>query len=177
MTDSNFEQGEREGFREKKMHQWTELRQEVSTVRESLVIPAMQHPFDTPFRQTCRAYVMTCFSWIDLLAAYWNRAGIPSNQSQRMTVFMHTYMGIATKKANVTIHTWRHPLAHEAGIRVVDDATTRYLPSENWEVTADQHLTLIEAGTWADATRQGQKKVRRVSLGLFNLMDDVERVT
>lgn len=175
MTSQDFERWEREGFRDKRMLQWSELRQEISTFHENLVIPAMQHPFDSPFRQTCRAYVMTCFSWIDLLAAYWNRAGIPSNQSQRMTVFMNAYMGIATKNASVAIHAWRHPLAHEAGIRVVDDATTRYVPFETWQVTADKHMALIEAGTWSDATQQGPKRVRRVSLGLFNLVDDVER--
>ncbi len=92
--------------------------------------------------QTLYGYMMVCFSWIDLLSAYW--AGGNTNQTPRMINFMDKYISPNREAYNVAVKCWRHVLMHTAEPRRLQESNTKveYDWLLHWwrELPAEQHF-------------------------------------
>ena len=170
----DLERHERAKFRRLITAEVEEFDEEVRTVFRAVVMPLQELPHEQRFPGTLQSYVLNCFSLIDMLSAYWSRS---VDQSERIAAFMRKYMRVEGASARAAVNIWRHMLMHEHLQRIGEDRTTLYMSGTYWELPKDEHLILKRNDDyWPDSECvPPRKKVRIISVGLLNLVEDIER--
>jgi hypothetical protein len=160
---------------------------EAREIYSQMVEPKKRHHYDSsPYNLTLRAYVMHCFSWIDLASQYYSQS---DTQTKRMEAFLRRYMEIDGESAHVVVNLWRHTLAHgpfprarlHRPVRLTPtrSCSTDYWPNLAWQTAKDEHLRIRmrqedeDVGDEEYGVIYGDgRKARMMTLGLFNLIAD-----
>lgn len=141
------------------------LEREVMEVYEGLVLPTWGKEMHG-FPQTLYGYMMECFSYIDLLSAYWK--GNENDQTKRMLSFMNTYIRSASEENSVAIQVWRHKLMHTSRPRSLMNENTNkvYYWLLHWyeHLPEEQHFTFCETN---------DRKI--LNVGLVYLIKDISK--
>ena len=135
-------------IRDELLAQLRDLRQEVEVVYAALVLP---HWGDTElhgFPRTLYGYVMSSFSFVDLLSHY--RYPGERQQTNRMRKFLSAYTGARPDAAAVAVQMWRHTLMHTANPQpVLEKGTGKvygWLLHWREHLPRDQHMRFQQPG-------------------------------
>jgi hypothetical protein len=142
------------------------LMREAELVYTSLVLPRWCSPNDHGFPQTPYGYMMSTFSFVDVLSkhCYINHSG-----TVRMRRFLCEYMNVSPLAATLAVKVWRHTLMHTAAPQNLADkqlagGTYGWLLHWREHLPREQHMQLAPTGGGAV-----------LSVGLLYLIEDLSR--
>jgi hypothetical protein len=163
-----------------------EFAKEAEWMHRDLV--ALNYPGPNPitgrsygFHNSCHAYVMLCFAWLDGLSSYWagskdkiSPCNTKRSQTRRITAFLAKYHSPQHDVHRVAVQLWRHTLMHESKPReICDDAGNHYRWRLYWEMDARRHYTMTKELAAVMATPYD---VHVVQMGILPLIQDIRRV-
>ncbi len=143
-----------------------QLKQEAEIVYRELVLPGWGSQHRHGFNRILYGFVMTCFSFIDLLSSYWR--GSLTGQTGRMVAFMNRYVAERPAAHLVAVKMWRHALMHTGNPQPMrEERTGRMIVWRlHWsgdQLPRDQHMVLRSDGHLI------------LGMGLIFLIEEIER--
>jgi hypothetical protein len=114
-VDSLFREAQAEVIRD-----MAQLQAEVKFMQDEIVAPGWNGPYHGMPRMLY-GYMMSCFSFIDLLSQYAGSGVGSQGQTPRMISFMDQYFGYEHSTNAVAVQLWRHTLMHTANPRRIKE--------------------------------------------------------
>lgn len=138
------------------------LRREAELVYSELVLPHWGGADHHGLPRTLYGYVMSTFSFIDLLSRY---RYAEAEQTRRMRRFLSDYIGASPQAAAAAVQLWRHTLMHTARPQtLVDDHSGR---SYRWLLHWREHLPREQHMEFEEGSAHWI-----LNLGLLYLLED-----
>lgn len=137
---------------------------EVQEVYKTLVLPNWTGELHG-FPSTLYGYIMTCFSYIDLLSSYWK--GHDKKQTRRMIAFMGEYISPNREANSLAVQVWSHKLMHTAEPRFLTNQTTGKV--YQWLLHWHEHLPIEQHYIFQETS-----DMKALNIGLLYLIADIK---
>jgi hypothetical protein len=132
-------------IRDSTLAELDQLTREAEIAYSELVLPGWGTKDRHGFPRTLYGYIISAFTFIDLLSLYHSKQRSPQNP--RMVKFMTDYLGYDLRASKAAVQLWRNTLMHTGLPRVLEDRAsgTRILWLLHWKehLPRVQHMKLI----------------------------------